>query len=107
MDFWASCLYYLSIYTVNLELNDDFKMIYDHIYLYIYDIYRSWVSCNWATYPEAISVKINTLVYFSSKAVLLMIMWPCGVVVACLLHTQEVPGSIPGRGSYLRQVSLH
>ena len=31
----------------------------------------------------------------------------CGVVVACLLHTQEVPGSIPGRGSYLRQVSLH
>ena len=28
-----------------------------------------------------------------------------GVVVACLLHTQEVPGSIPGRGSYLRQVS--
>ena len=32
---------------------------------------------------------------------------PCGVVVACLLHTQEVPGSIPGRGSYLRQVSLH
>ena len=33
--------------------------------------------------------------------------WPCGVVVACLLHMQEVPGSIPGRGSYLRQVSLH
>ena len=33
--------------------------------------------------------------------------WPCGIVVACLLHTQEVPGSIPGRGSYLRQVSLH
>ena len=35
------------------------------------------------------------------------VQWPCGVVVACLLHTQEVPGSIPGRGSYLRQVSLH
>ena len=33
--------------------------------------------------------------------------WPCGVVVACLLHTQEVPGSIPGWGSYLRQISLH
>ena len=31
----------------------------------------------------------------------------CGVVVACLLHTQEVPGSIPGQGSYLRQVSLY
>ena len=37
----------------------------------------------------------------------LCLLWPCGVVVACLLHTQEVPGSIPGRGSYLRQVSLH
>ena len=33
--------------------------------------------------------------------------WPCGVVVARLPHTQEVPGSIPGWGSYLRQVSLH
>ena len=30
----------------------------------------------------------------------------CGVVVARLPHTQEVPGSIPGQGSYLRQVSL-
>ena len=37
----------------------------------------------------------------------LQISFPCGVVVASLLHTQEVPGSIPGRGSYLRQVSLH
>ena len=33
--------------------------------------------------------------------------WPCGVVVARLPHTQEDPGSTPGRGSYLRQVSLH
>ena len=31
----------------------------------------------------------------------------CGVVVARLPHTQEVLGSISGRGSYLRQVSLH
>ena len=30
-----------------------------------------------------------------------------GVVLARLPHTQEDPGSIPGRGSYLRQVSLH
>ena len=36
-----------------------------------------------------------------------LVQWPCGVVVACLLHTQEIPGSIPGWGSYLRQVSLH
>ena len=77
VDFWASSAYDLETYTVNLELNDNFKMFYDHVYLYIYiyiyDIYRSWVSYNWATYPETISVKTNTLVYFSSKAVLLMI----------------------------------
>ena len=34
-------------------------------------------------------------------------LWPCGVVVASLPHKQEDPGSAPGRGSYLRQVSLH
>ena len=34
-------------------------------------------------------------------------LWPCGVVVARLPHTQEDPGSTPGQGSYLRQVSLH
>ena len=66
-------MFYLDTYTVNLELNNNFKMFYDHIYLYIYNVYRSWVSYNWATYPEAISVKTYTLVYFSSKAVLLMI----------------------------------
>ena len=72
-DFWASHLCGLDTYTGNLELNDNFKMIYDHIYLYIYDVYRSWVFYNWATYPEAFSVKTYTLVYFSSKASLLMI----------------------------------
>ena len=35
-DFWASSVYYLDTYTLNLELNDNFKMFYDHIYLYIY-----------------------------------------------------------------------
>ena len=43
------------------------------------------------------AVIVNTLDY----------LWPCGVVVASLPHTQEDPGSTPGRGSYLRQVSLH
>ena len=71
--FWASSMFYLDTYSVNLELNDNFKVFYDHIYLYIYDVYRSWVSYNWATYPEAISVKTYTLVYFSSKVILLMI----------------------------------
>ena len=72
-DFWASSVFYLDAYTVNLELNDNFKVFYDRIYLYIYDVYRSWVSYDWATYPEAISVKTYTLVYFSSKVILLMI----------------------------------
>ena len=35
-DFWASSVYDLDTYTVNLESNDNFKMFYDHIYLYIY-----------------------------------------------------------------------
>ena len=34
--FWASSMFYLDTYTVNLELNDNFKVFYDHIYLYIY-----------------------------------------------------------------------
>ena len=72
-DFWASSMFYLDTYTVNLELNDNFKVFYDRIYLCIYDVYRSWVSYNWAIYPEAISVKTYTLVYFSSKVILLMI----------------------------------
>ena len=43
------------------------------LYIYIYNVYRSWASCNWATYPEAILVKIYTLVYFSSKVIVLVI----------------------------------
>ena len=34
--FWASSVYYLDICTVNLELDDNFKALYDFIYLYIY-----------------------------------------------------------------------
>ena len=28
-------MFYLDTYTVNLELNDNFKMFYDHIYIYM------------------------------------------------------------------------
>ena len=35
-DFWASSVYYFDIYTVNIELDDNFKVFYDLIYLYIY-----------------------------------------------------------------------
>ena len=72
-DFWASSVYYFDAYMVNLELDDNFKVFYDLIYLHIYNVYRSWASCDWATYPEAILVKMYTLVYFSSKIIVLMI----------------------------------
>ena len=72
-DFWASRVYYFDAYTVNLELDDNFKVFFDLVYLYIYLFYRSWSFCNSATYPEAILVKICTLVYFSSKVIILII----------------------------------
>ena len=73
VDFWASSVYYFDRYTVNLELDDNFKVFYDLIYLYIYNVYRSWAPCSWATYPADIFVKIYTLVYFSSKVIALII----------------------------------
>ena len=102
-DFWASCLYYLNIYMVNLELNDKFKMFYDYIYLNIYDIYRFWVSYDWASYPEALSVKTYTLVYFSSKASLLMIKSHDkyqSIVLIGLAHVEKVYSGI-------RSISVH
>ena len=66
-DFWVSCLYYFNIYIVNLESDHSFTIFCVLIYLYIYNVYRSWASCNWATYPEVISVNICTLVYFFLK----------------------------------------
>ena len=67
-DFWASRIYYLDTYTVNLEFDDDFPVVYDllYIYMYIYTFYRSWSSCTWAIYPRAI---LYTLVYFSLNSV--------------------------------------
>ena len=37
--FWASRVFYLDTYTVNLELKDNFKMFYDRINLYIYTMF--------------------------------------------------------------------
>ena len=44
-DFWASRVYYLDIYiyTVNLELDDNFKVFYDLVYIYIYIYFLSFV----------------------------------------------------------------
>ena len=72
-DFWASSVYYFDVYTVNLELDDNFKVFFDLVYLYIFTCYRSWLSYNWATYPEAIFIKICTLVYFYPKVIVLII----------------------------------
>ena len=35
-DFWASQVYYFDAYTVNLELDDNFKVFFDLVYLYIF-----------------------------------------------------------------------
>ena len=61
-DFCAFRVYYFDAYMVNLELDDNFKVFFDLGYLYIFTFYRSWPSCNWATYP---SVIFYTLVYFA------------------------------------------
>ena len=42
-DFWTFRVYYLDTYTVNLELDDNFKVFYDLVYLYIY-IFLSFVA---------------------------------------------------------------
>ena len=36
VDFWASRVYYFDTYMVNLELDDNFKVFFDLVYLYIY-----------------------------------------------------------------------
>ena len=72
-DFWASSVYYFDIYTVNLGLDDNFKVFFDLVYLYIFTFYRSWPSCSWATYPADIFIKICTLVYFYPKVIVLIV----------------------------------
>ena len=69
-DFCASRVYYLDIYTVNLESDVNFTVFYDLIYLYIYTFYCSWSSCNWATYPRVI---LYTLAYFSLNSIVSVI----------------------------------
>ena len=73
VDFWASSAYYFNAYMVNLELDDNFKVFCDLVYLYIFTFYRSWPSCSWATYPADIFIKIYTLVYFYPKVMVLII----------------------------------
>ena len=43
--FYATRMFYISKYMVNLGLGDNYQALINLIYLYIYVMYRSWVSC--------------------------------------------------------------
>ena len=58
--------------TIILVLCGKYRQFYAYIYLYIYKSCQLRLSCKWASYPLAFAVKLYTLVYFSSKASLLM-----------------------------------
>ena len=74
-DLWAPYGFNLDTYIVNLDYDDKFTVFYRlmYIYIYIYKVCRSWVSCHWATYPEGIFTEIYTLVYFYPKVMVLVI----------------------------------
>ena len=71
--FYATRMFYISKYTVNLGLGDNYQALINLIYLYIYVMYRSWVSCKGATHLLQILTKSYTLAYFASNLVTLMI----------------------------------
>ena len=72
-DLWASCRVYLCRDAEILALYYKIKSFCAFIYLYIRKFLRFRLSCKWASFPLAFAVKLHTLVYFSSKASLLMI----------------------------------
>ena len=71
-DLCASCHTQLRSLLINLEFGKRFKVNYEYIYLYIYRVCHCMLSCKWASFPLAFAVKSYTLVYFSSKASILM-----------------------------------
>ena len=71
-DLCASCHTQLRSLLINLKFGKRFKVNYVHIYLYIYRLCHCMLSCKWASFLLAFAVKLYTLVYFSSKASLLM-----------------------------------
>ena len=72
-DLWASCRVYLCKDAEILALYYKIKSFCAFIYLYICKFLRFRLSCKWASFPLAFAVKLHTLVYFASKASLLMI----------------------------------
>ena len=73
MHFYATRMFNISKCTVNLGLGNHYQALINLIYLYIYVIYRSWVSCKGATHLPQILAKSYTLAYFVSKLVTLRI----------------------------------
>ena len=69
-DLWASYGFYSDTYIVNLDYDDKFTVFYRLMYIYIYNVYRSLVSYDWATYPEDIFTEIYTLVYLYPKVMI-------------------------------------
>ena len=71
--FYATRMFNISKYTVNLGLGDNYQALINLIYLYTYVMYHSWVSCKGATHLPQILTKSYTLAYFVSKLVTLRI----------------------------------
>ena len=71
-DLYASCHSQLRLLIINLKFGKRFEVNYVYIYLYIYRVCHCLSSCKWASYPLDFAVKSYTLVYFSSKASLLV-----------------------------------
>ena len=71
--FYATRMFYISKYMVNLGLGDKYQALISLIYLYIYVMYHSWVSCYGVTHLPQILTKSYTLAYFVSKLVTLRI----------------------------------
>ena len=71
-DLWASCPIYLCEDTEILGLHYKIRSFRAFIYLYIRKFLRFWLSCKQASSPLAFAVKLCTLVYFVSKASLLV-----------------------------------
>ena len=57
--------------------------------------------------PQFLNILVHYLVDFYFSVLPNSLLSLFGFVVVFLIFLREVPGSIPGRGSYLRQVSLH
>ena len=70
-DLCASCHRQLRLLIINIKFGKKLEADYVYIYLYIYHVCYCLSSCKWASCPLDFAVKSYTLVYFSSKVILL------------------------------------